>query len=453
MALYYYGDHISDNIIEAPNGVLICRNVPIGRTGIQKYHAKDLALADKNPFDIVDVNRKEDDVFDAATLASFEGMAVTDGHPDEDVNMNNWGIYAKGHVQNVHRGKGEDSDKIVADLFITDNVLADKIRNKLKREVSSGYQCMYAMDEEGSIQQKNIRGNHVAVVDAGRAGPSVAIKDSLPEETKQIERRKPLMALKKGPDKIRGILGLVTKSARDAQSVEDIESIVTDAATAISDMMTVDAEVVPSEPAPAIDMDTLVAKLSDQMSTMIDAKMSEYEKGKEEQRKAGKELAKGDKEVKKAEDAISPSIESMAARQKATSLETLLTHLIGDEDEVMDAEESVTVTASADSDNSILKFTGKSNKASKDAAIEIINGAKDAIARIADADDRKMVTDALTRSILNQLSTDGQSILDAVASGATATMVADGAPGMETYDKINEQMQSAYDKLNPHING
>ena len=79
-------------------------------------------------------------------------------------------------MQNVRRGVGEESDCILADLFLTDPALIERVRGGL-REVSCGYRCRYADGPRG-VEQRAIRGNHVAVVEAGRAGSRVAIRDA-----------------------------------------------------------------------------------------------------------------------------------------------------------------------------------------------------------------------------------------------------------------------------------
>ena len=176
--LAYYGHDISPNQTETSEGYLICRNVPIARTGTQQYLAGELRL-EGDPERIVYVSRREEDVFDAAALASFEGKPVTDGHPPGNVGPENYAAYARGHVQNVRR----EGDFVVADLYINDPVLASQVQNRVKREVSCGYLCVYTPDGAG-YRQTNIRGNHVAVVPRGRAGREVAIKDAAAEAEK-----------------------------------------------------------------------------------------------------------------------------------------------------------------------------------------------------------------------------------------------------------------------------
>lgn len=173
MPISYYGSKISNNITELSDGCLLCSNVPIARTGTYKYLREELGLDGSG---IVDVYRTEDQVFNDAAIASFEGKAFTDTHPSVDVDVNNWSVYAKGDVRNVRRGKGEFSNCLVADIIVRDPIVIDEIKSGVKREISSGYECEY-VEENGKIYQRNIRGNHVALVQAGRAGNQVKIYD------------------------------------------------------------------------------------------------------------------------------------------------------------------------------------------------------------------------------------------------------------------------------------
>ena len=192
----YYGSKLSPNQTMTPEGFLICQNVPIARTGVQTYLRSELGFTD-NPSGMVDVIRTEDEVFSEATIASFEGKPATEDHPPVAVQPDNITAYDRGHVQNVHRGVGEESDLLIADLYITAPPLIDAIQSGRLREVSCGYDCEYRMDERGRLYQCSIRGNHVAVVSAGRAGSRVAIKDSeLESQTTTTERGKKTMAKK-----------------------------------------------------------------------------------------------------------------------------------------------------------------------------------------------------------------------------------------------------------------
>lgn len=182
----FYGAKLSEHLTETPEGFLICQSVPICRTGTQKYLPREIGEKGDG---LVDVLRSEEEVFKPAAMASFEGKPVTDDHPPREVTADNYGNYMKGVVQNVRRGKGEEADNVVCDLVIYDASLINKIKHG-KREVSCGYDCRYIDNGDGTYRQADIIGNHVAVVDSGRAGKSVSIRDSAPNaEGKGGKRR------------------------------------------------------------------------------------------------------------------------------------------------------------------------------------------------------------------------------------------------------------------------
>lgn len=171
----YFGSRISDHMIRTPEGYLVCKDVPIARTGIQNYRGMEFGGTDPNK--IYNIERPEAEVFSKAALASFEGKPVVDEHPTEDVKPGNVLQYLKGTCRNVHRGEGALSDCIVADLIIYDDDLIRKIEDG-KRDVSCGYDCLWDPKDRDTYVQREIRGNHVAVVNRGRAGHRVSIRDS-----------------------------------------------------------------------------------------------------------------------------------------------------------------------------------------------------------------------------------------------------------------------------------
>lgn len=87
----------------------------------------------------------------------------------------------KGVCRDVRRGDGDLSNCLVADLVIYDADLINKIEAG-KREISCGYDCLWNPTSDSSYDQLEIRGNHVAVVDRGRAGHKVAIRDTADEK-------------------------------------------------------------------------------------------------------------------------------------------------------------------------------------------------------------------------------------------------------------------------------
>ena len=207
--MQYYGNRISENISRRePEGYLLCLNVPVARTGVQEYLPEELGVGAGSG--MIPVYRPEEEVFAPETMASFEAVPVTNDHPADGVDLDNIRRFQAGHAQNVRRGSGEESDLLLADLVITDERLIEAILGG-KREISCGYTYELA-EENGRYIQRKIRGNHIAVVEAGRAGARVSIKDHMgsngkaPEapfpvkEYAQSERRKVFM--KKGLGKI-----------------------------------------------------------------------------------------------------------------------------------------------------------------------------------------------------------------------------------------------------------
>lgn len=191
-------------------GFLICHNVPIARTGSQDYLAQEIGLPERYG-EVIKMHRPEEEVFALETLASFEGKPVVDGHPTDDVRPDNWSAYTKGTCTNVRRGTGADADKIIADLIIYDAIMQSEIEAG-KRDVSCGYEYVKEITESGEFIQRNIRGNHVAIVDNGRAGKAVRIRDE--DTTIQKGSRK----MKNTKQSLKG--KILSAFARDAEPEE-----------------------------------------------------------------------------------------------------------------------------------------------------------------------------------------------------------------------------------------
>lgn len=189
----YYSQAISPNMSETIHGYLICHDVPICRSGFQEYLGSELdgmpgyeASWGLDPFKRYKVYRPKKEVTDPNTIKSFEGNTIVDEHPDGSfVLIDNDQQLNCGHTQNVRQGPDHDGEvTIIADLHIKNPMLRDKIQNKDARDVSCGYLIRLVM-VDGNIEMHNIIGNHVAVVEKGRAGPRISIKDSAPPEIKQ----------------------------------------------------------------------------------------------------------------------------------------------------------------------------------------------------------------------------------------------------------------------------
>lgn len=193
---YYSVAQLSDRISETPEGFLICEGVPITRAGDLMYSPSETPVTPNGNMTVI--SRTVEDIHDPATIASFEGKPVTINHPDDFVTPDNWRALAVGVVQNVRPGEGEDDDKLLADLLITDYEAISALKSKRLREVSCGYEAEYVEIAPGKGRQENIIGNHVALVAAGRCGSECAIFDHAPK------KENPPMTMKQ---KIMGIFG------------------------------------------------------------------------------------------------------------------------------------------------------------------------------------------------------------------------------------------------------
>lgn len=225
----YLASPLTDNIHMTDEGYLIVVGCPIARTGWQKYQvsdlpqelAKSLGIDVSNPHASIDLYRPESEVFRPEFLASLNGKPITDGHPPngEFVDPKNFNKYSMGHIQNVRKGTEvmEDGEwPIIADLMITAEPLISKVKNKVARELSLGYD--FSIDRDGDkIIQCDMAGNHNAVVPKGRAGDLIRIEDAMPED---------LIAHEAEPIGVTAMLdSLVTSLEIPAPVVEVIETI------------------------------------------------------------------------------------------------------------------------------------------------------------------------------------------------------------------------------------
>lgn len=171
-------ERLSAHKYKTPEGYLICTDAILARTGKQTY-TKD-ELFNDNDASEVEVDRPYNEVMSKATIASFENKPVTFDHPEENVNVGNYKSYAVGYVRDVKQGKtNEGEDVIMGNLVITDQEAINAIEEGNHNELSCGYDCDI-VDTDNGYEQHNIRGNHVALCECGRAG-NARIIDSIKE--------------------------------------------------------------------------------------------------------------------------------------------------------------------------------------------------------------------------------------------------------------------------------
>ena len=143
----------------------------IARTGIQLYTDADGSV--RKEF------RPESEVASPESLASFAGKAITMEHPPVLLDSENTKNHSVGFTgtEVVY-----DDGFVRAVMTITDQEVIDRVMRGDVREVSAGYRVSYdptpGVTDSGEHydgMQKEISGNHVAIVRRGRAGPQVKL--------------------------------------------------------------------------------------------------------------------------------------------------------------------------------------------------------------------------------------------------------------------------------------
>ena len=143
----------------------------IARTGVQQYTAADGSIRREY--------RPETEVASPVSLASFAGKAITLEHPSVLLDSSNTKDYQIGFTSTevVY-----DNGFVRAVMTITDKDAIERIMRGDAKEVSAGYRVNYeaipGVTDSGENYdgiQKDISGNHIAVVRRGRAGPQVKL--------------------------------------------------------------------------------------------------------------------------------------------------------------------------------------------------------------------------------------------------------------------------------------
>lgn len=147
------------------------------RTGIQNYLGREMGRPDLS---VVRVYRDEAEVFAEDSLKSFAFKPVTNDHPKEPVTSDNWKKLAIGSVGGEI---ARDGDFVRVPMSLMDRTAIEDVKAG-KRELSAGYSCdidwTAGVTKDGQAYdaiQKNIRINHIAVVDTARGGAQLRIGD------------------------------------------------------------------------------------------------------------------------------------------------------------------------------------------------------------------------------------------------------------------------------------
>jgi hypothetical protein len=169
-ALRFDRAEISPDWEETPEGYLRIK-ATFARTGLQRYRRSDGTEAIEY--------RPEEEVAKQDALLSLANLPVTLEHPPELLTPETCREYQRGHTGSIVEYRNPFA---VGFVTITDREAIDNVKRGDAREVSVGYRVKFdatpGVTPDGQRYdgvQREISGNHVAIVRKGRAGPEVRL--------------------------------------------------------------------------------------------------------------------------------------------------------------------------------------------------------------------------------------------------------------------------------------
>lgn len=419
----FYAAQISPNLYKTEEGYLVCPSVPIGRVGGIKYLDSELGIGNEGK--LITVYRNKEENSNKYTLSSFEGKPITDGHPDVDIDATNYNYYQKGHMQNIKA----DNEYIYADLFITDSTLIDEILSGNKRQVSCGYKTIYK-EYNGDLYQTNIRGNHLAIVEEGRAGNTVSIRDDANQINKILKRSNKMKDVNK-------IISEFKRRVADAKTPEEVDKITAEVVDELTDEESkLDSNLnLPTEPTQPLDenpMDKVMAAIS-----ALNAKVDSLVTGKPQS--DGSPEGDIDKAIMELETSEEP-------------IETSDEDVINEDDKGVDSEkapEQLEDVVSVDNKELEPSFTIEENEqVAKDTALKILRDAKPIIASLKSKEEKRKMADALLKSVKDAMK------IKKVSNDNGLNRVIDAKNRKTADSKLSNDskaIENAYMKQNPHM--
>ena len=205
------------------------KNNPLSKVGVFDYSGASIGAPDKNK--IYKVYRPAEELGHPECLNSFKLVPFINDHTmlgDEESGL------TPAERKGVHGVIGEDvkfEDGILkGNLKVFSSRLA-KIIADGKKELSLGYRCLYDFVEgvyDGKHYdaiQRNIRGNHLALVDQGRMGKDVAVLDCLDHinitiDSKEITKMELEQLVKQQGDAIAKLTASLDEAIKEIAAVK-----------------------------------------------------------------------------------------------------------------------------------------------------------------------------------------------------------------------------------------
>jgi len=162
------------------NGFLEIKSNPLSKVGVFPYYGRSIGLEGLEADEIYMVYRPEEELADQECIDSFKLIPWIDEH--EMLGSGFTPAEQKGVAGTTGEDIYFDDGYLKGNIRLFSEGLFDSIQSG-KKELSCGYRCKYELaigEFEGQsydVIQKDIRGNHLALVQEGRMGPEVAVLD------------------------------------------------------------------------------------------------------------------------------------------------------------------------------------------------------------------------------------------------------------------------------------
>lgn len=165
------GGKLTDKNITSNNALRL--NVKMSRVGVQRYINQDGTVRREY--------RPPEEVFKKDSIDSFRDLPVTDKHPNGLLSFDDLKKFSVGHGKNVT--KDSDGVHLGTEVIIDRHEGLKSILEDKNFQASCGYtrepDFTPGVVPNGQVDsgqaydliQRDIRGNHIAIVDSGRAGP------------------------------------------------------------------------------------------------------------------------------------------------------------------------------------------------------------------------------------------------------------------------------------------
>ena len=167
------------------------------RTGNQRYTRRELGL-DGDPNAVIVLNRPVSEVRSPESIASLDGKTMTLRHPPVDITPENYRQYTVGDAHGLaYVPTSEVSGTVNGETHVREKEALAAL-DAGNDELSVGYTFLLDMTPGKDAEtgqpydgvQRQIRGNHHAIVDSGRCGGTCRVGDAATQATDCTCKRK-----------------------------------------------------------------------------------------------------------------------------------------------------------------------------------------------------------------------------------------------------------------------